>query len=116
MINIKPTIYNELKKVFNNVSSIYPSDWETFPVVQYVEENNSTRVKTDNIEQLADIRYKIDIWDKKSTSNSAIEVDKIFESLGFVRVFCGDIAEKELQHKILRYEATIDKKMNITNN
>ena len=38
MINIKPLIFKELQKVADNVTDTYPSDWETFPVVFFFEE------------------------------------------------------------------------------
>lgn len=40
MINIKPVIYKELQKVADNVTDTYPSDWENFPVVIFLEEQN----------------------------------------------------------------------------
>ena len=40
MINVKPLIYKELSKIATNVTDTYPADWETFPVVIYLEEEN----------------------------------------------------------------------------
>ena len=40
MINIKPVIYKELQKVADNVTDTYPDDWENFPVVIFLEEQN----------------------------------------------------------------------------
>lgn len=109
MINIKPIIFKQLKKVSNNVNDSYPSDWATFPVIQYVEEDNKTHTKTDDREQLAYIRYKIDIWNDKSTSDNAVEVDEVLSLLGLVRIQCIDTPEpSQLKHKVMRYEGIID--------
>lgn len=109
MINIKPIIYKELKKISDNVNDTYPSDWSTFPIVQYVEEDNKTHTKTDDKEQLAYIRYKIDIWNDRSTSDIAVAVDEVLSNLGFERTQCLDTPEpSQLKHKVMRYEGIID--------
>lgn len=111
MINMKPIIKKELDKVSNNVNDIYPSDWATFPVIQYIEEDNKTHIKTDEKEQVAYIKYKIDIWDEENTSDSALAVDEFLSSLGLIRIQCLDIAEPEkLKHKVMRYEGFVDVK------
>lgn len=109
MIKIKPIIKKELDKVSKNVNDTYPSDWETFPIVQYVEEDNKTHTKTDDKEQLTYVRYKIDIWNKRSTSETALKVDEVLSSLGLVRIQCLDTPEpSQLKHKVMRYEGIID--------
>lgn len=109
MINIKPIVYKELKKIYSNVSDSYPSDWATFPAIQYVEEDNRTHIKTDDKEQLAYIRYKIDIWNDRSTSDIAIAVDEVLSNLGLKRTQCIDTPEPtQLKHKVMRYEGIID--------
>lgn len=109
MINIKPIIVNELKKVFNNINDTYPSEWTIFPVIQYTEEDNKTHTKTDDKEQLAYIRYKIDIWNNRSTSDTALKVDEVLSCLGLVRIQCLDTPEpSQLKHKVMRYEGIID--------
>lgn len=109
MINIKPIIVNELKKVFKNINDTYPSEWTIFPVIQYTEEDNKIHTKTDDKEQEAYVRYKIDIWNKRSTSDTAIAVDGVLSSLGLVRIQCLDTPEpSQLKHKVMRYEGIID--------
>lgn len=58
MINIKPLIYKELEKLTDNVTDTYPDDWEHFPVVIYLEEENKPYEQYDNQEQkhMSDIR------------------------------------------------------------
>lgn len=109
MINIKPIIVNELKKVFKNINDTYPSEWTIFPVIQYTEEDNKIHTKTDDKEQLAYIRYKIDIWNNRSTSDTALKVDEVLSCLGLVRIQCLDTPEpSQLKHKVMRYEGIID--------
>ena len=109
MINVKPEIYAELKKVTSNVNDSYPSDWATFPVVQYIEEENKTSEKTDDREQKAYIRFKIDIRNNRSTSSSATLVDELISALGLVRTQCLDVTDtSQLKHKVMRFEGTID--------
>ena len=109
MINVKPIITKALKSVCDNVNDTYPSDWVTFPVVQYVEEDNKTHIKTDDKEQLAYIRYKIDIWNDRSTSDIAIAIDEVLSNLGLIRIQCLDTPEPSgLKHKVMRYEGIID--------
>lgn len=109
MINIKPIILNELKNISDNVTDVYPSDWATFPVIQYVEEENKTHTKTDDKEQEAYIRYKIDIWNERSTSETVLKVDEVLSLLGLVRIQCLDAPEpNQLRHKVMRYEGIID--------
>lgn len=109
MINIKPLIVKELKKVSTNINDCYPEDWATFPVIQYIEEDNKTNCKTDDVEQEAYVRYKIDIWNYSSTSGYANEVDKVISLLGLVRTQCMDVPDNSgLKHKLMRYEGIID--------
>ena len=109
MINIKPLIVTELKKISENINDSYPSDWTTFPVIHYIEEDNKTHIKTDDKEQLAYIRYKIDIWNDRSTSDTAVAVDEVLSSLGLKRIQCIDAPEpSQLKHKVMRFEGIID--------
>lgn len=109
MINVKPIIYDKLKGISKNVTDVYPSDWATFPVVQYIEEENSTYLKTDDREQLVYVRYKIDIWSNGSTSNIALAVDNALSSLGLRRSQCIDAPDpSQLRHKVMRFEGVID--------
>ena len=109
MINIKSTIYNALITIVDNVNDTYPSDWVTFPVIQYIEEDNKTYIKTDDKEQLAYIRYKIDIWNNRSTSDIAVAVDEVLSKLGLKRTQSLDVPDtSKLKHKVMRYEGIID--------
>lgn len=109
MINIKPVIYKELQKVADNVTDTYPDDWENFPVVIFLEEQNKPGEWYDEKERKSNIRYKVDIFDKDSTSSLAVEIDKIFASLGLRRTDCQDVPDpSHLRHKLMRFEGIVD--------
>lgn len=109
MINVKDQVYSALSYVAENVSDIYPTTWESFPAIQYTEEANNVQTRTDDREQLAYLRYRIDIWDRGSTSATALAVDDAVSPLGLVRIECQDVADPSgLRHKQMRYEGIID--------
>lgn len=111
MINIKPVIYKELQKVADNVTDTYPDDWENFPVVIFLEEQNKPGEWYNEKERKSNIRYKVDIFDKDSTSSLAVEIDKIFASLGLRRTDCQDVPDpSHLRHKLMRFEGIVDLK------
>ena len=108
MKNVKDQVYAALAAVFDNVSDQYPSSWANLPAVQYVEEDNKVHEKTDR-EEKSYVRYRIDIWDAKSTSQAALKVDEALSALGLVRATCQDAPDPSgLKHKLMRYEAIID--------
>ena len=108
MKNVKDQIYAALAAVFDNVSDQYPSSWANLPAVQYVEEDNKVHERTDR-EEKAYVRYRIDIWDTKSTSQAALKVDEALSALGLIRTACQDAPDPSgLKHKLMRYEAIID--------
>ena len=109
MINIKPVIYKELQKVADNVTDTYPSDWENVPVVIFLEEQNKPGEWYDEKERKSNIRYKVDIFDKDSTSDLAVKIDEIFASLGLRRTDCQDVPDpSHLRHKLMRFEGIVD--------
>lgn len=108
MKNVKDQVYAALDAVFENVTDQYPKDWADLPAVQYSEEDNKVHEKT-NKEEKAYVRYRIDIWHNRSTSEAALEVDKALSALGLVRTLCQDAPDPSgLKHKVMRYEAIID--------
>jgi len=108
MKNVKGEVAQKLLTVSENVSDAYPADWSKDHVIQYMEEDNKVHTRTDNTEQLAYIRYRIDIWHNKSTSEIAMQVDEAISSLGLVRTMCQDVADHTMKHKVMRYEGIID--------
>lgn len=109
MINVKDQVYKVIKDIFPNVSDSYPSEWANLPAIQYVEEDNKVYEFTDGKEDKSYIRYKIDIWHNRSTSEYALEVDKQVSALGLRRTLCQDVADPSgLRHKVMRYEGIID--------
>lgn len=113
MINVKDQVYTALKTVADNVSDLYPNDWAHLPAIQYTEEANNVILRTENTESLAYLRYRIDIWDRGSTSQTAVAVDDAVSPLGLVRVECNDSPAEDAsgwRHKVMRYECQIDVK------
>lgn len=109
MINIKDMIYAKLSESLENVTDIYPSNWAKLPAVQYTEEENNVYEYTDDKEVSSYVRYRIDIWDNKSTSSTAVKVDEILAQFGLKRISCGDVADPSgMRHKQMRYEAVYD--------
>lgn len=109
MINIKPVIYKELQKVADNVTDTYPDDWENVPVVIFLEEQNKPSEWYDDQEKKSHIRYKVDIFDKDSTSDLAVKINEIFASLGLRRTDCQDVPDpSHLRHKLMRFEGIVD--------
>lgn len=108
MKNVKDQLYEALCTVTENVSDVYPKDWANFPVIQYVEEDNSVVERTGNKEDKAKVRYRIDIWHNRSTSETTLAVDEAISKLGLIRTGCGDVADPSgLKHKQMRYEGII---------
>ena len=109
MINVKDQVYAALSQAFDNVNDLYPLSWENLPIVQYTEEANNVVTKTDDKEQHAMLRYRIDIWNTGSTSQLAVEVDNALATLGLTRTECADVPDpSNLRHKQMRYEGIID--------
>lgn len=108
MKDVKEEVYNALRTVTENVSDVYPKDWGDVPAIQLTEEDNKVFERTGNKEDKAYIRYRIDIWHNKSTSDTACKVDKVVAALGLVRTLCQDVADPSgLKHKLMRYEGII---------
>lgn len=111
MINVKDRVYGKLCEICDNVSDVYPGDWENMPAIQYTEEENTIYQKVDEIESMSRLRYRIDIWDNKSTTSLSIEVDRVMSLLGLNRVACSDVEDpSRRRHKLMRYEGVIDNK------
>lgn len=111
MINVKKEIYAKLSLLSENVTDSYPEDWETFPCIQYLEEENRPAEVTDDCERMSYVRYKIDIWSKASTTDTALLVNEIMSNLGLRRTTSVDVPEiNHLKHKTMRFEGIVDEK------
>ena len=84
-----------------------PSAPEHF--IQYMEEDNKVVEYTDMKEQKAYVRYRVDIWHRKSTSSATVAVDTAIAKLGLLRTQCMDVDDPSgRKHKQMRYEMVID--------
>lgn len=109
MINVKDQVYRALCEVIENVSDNYPKDWKNLPAVQLTEEENNVYEYTKQ-EDKSYIRYRVDLWDLKSTSDYALKIDTAVAALGLRRIACQDANEPDMRHKVLRYEGVVDNK------
>lgn len=117
MINVKDQVYGALceKLPGANVTDTYPKNWANLPAVEYVEEENKVYEYTDMKEYKSFCRYRVDIWDTKSTSGTALLVDQALSGLGLKRVQCTDVDDPSgMKHKLMRYEAIIDVETQMT--
>lgn len=120
MINVKDQIYAAISaavenvtdpylKGRENVTDSYPKSWENLPAVQYMEEENNVAEWTDDREQKSYCRYRVDIWNNRSTSEVALKIDQAISALGLKRSQCMDVDDPSgLKHKVMRYEMVID--------
>ena len=109
MINVKDEVCAALLTVTDNVTDCYPKDWEQDLAIQYMEEDNKVVEYTDMKEQKAYVRYRVDIWHRKSTSSASVAVDAAIAKLGLLRTQCMDVDDPSgRKHKQMRYEMVID--------
>ena len=109
MKNVKDQVYEALSAVTSNVSDVYPTQWADGFTIQYTEEENCVYERTGNAEDKSMVRYRIDIWDRQSTSAAALAVDEALSALGLVRTSCSDVPDPSgYKHKQMRYEGIID--------
>ena len=109
MINVKDEVYAALCTVTENVTDYYPRSWEQDISIQYMEEDNKVAEESGRGEVKSYVRYRIDIWSRKSTSATAVAVDAAISPLGLKRSQCMDVEDPSgLKHKQMRYEGIID--------
>ena len=113
MKNIKDQVYKALCSVTDNVSDAYPRSWAEDITIQYTEEQNNVWEASSDENGLREdkslVRYRIDIWNNKSTSEDALKVDTAVKKLGLKRIECADIPDPSgRKHKQMRYEGIID--------
>lgn len=109
MVNVKDEVYAALCAVTDNVTDCYPKDWEKDIAIQYMEEDNKVYEHTSKGEAKSYVRYRVDIWNQRSTSAAAVAVDAALSLLGLERSQCTDVEDPSgRKHKQMRYEGVID--------
>jgi hypothetical protein len=111
MVNIKGLISEKLEGIApeGDVSDSFPDDWSKETQIQYTEEENKAQDMSGTKVITSYVRYRIDIWNSKSTSTLAQSVDdRLNGELGLVRTGCNDSNEVQRKHKIMRYEGIVD--------
>lgn len=113
MKNIKEEVYKVLCTVSDYVSDSYPSTWAEGSTIQYTEEQNNVWEASSEGERVREdkslVRYRIDIWNRDSTSLTALAVDEAMKETGLKRIECQDVPDHSgMKHKQMRYEGIID--------
>lgn len=120
---VKDQVYAALSAAFGNdvVTDVYPTNWAALPAIQYTEEENRVQERTGEGEERSYIRYRVDIWHNRSTSQAARKVDQVLGCpkdteqlegivpLGLIRTTCTDVPDPSgMKHKQMRYEGIIN--------
>ena len=113
MKNIKEEVYKVLCTVSDHVSDSYPSTWAEDSTIQYTEEQNNVWEASSEGEKVRGdkslVRYRVDIWNRNSTSLTALAVDEAMKETGLKRIECQDVPDPSgMKHKQMRYEGIID--------
>ena len=113
MKNIKEEVYKVLCTVSDHVSDSYPSTWAEDSTIQYTEEQNNVWEASSEGEKVREdkslVRYRVDIWNRNSTSLTALAVDEAMKETGLKRIECQDGPDPSgMKHKQMRYEGIID--------
>lgn len=113
MKNVKDEVYAALCGVSENVTDVYPKEWADDVNIQFTEEDNKVYEFSSSakglVEDKAYVRYRIDIWARKSTSFHALAVDEAMKKVGLKRIGCQDVPDPSgMKHKQMRYEGIID--------
>lgn len=111
MRNIKDQVVEAVESVMENVTDTYPTNWADLPAVQITEETNRVHEYTADGETKSYVRYRIDIWHNRSTSEASLVIDGAvgMGGLGLYRTECGDAPDpSQFKHKVMRYEGIID--------
>lgn len=113
MIDPKRTIVSALKAdstlkslISDRVYFLSVPEEPTFPCITYREENNTPALSPfGSPEPAVWVTFVVDIWSKGDTSTIASVVDTVMRSLGFIRVFGGDLFEQDTKvfHKSMRF-------------
>ena len=113
MKNIKEEVYKVLCTVSDHVSDSYPSTWAEDSTIQYTEEQNNVWEASSEGDKVREdkslVRYRVDIWNRNSTSLTALAVDEAMKETGLKRIECQDVPDPSgMKHKQMRYEGIID--------
>ena len=82
-------------------------------LIQYTEEQNNVSEWSSSFDGVREdksyVRYRIDIWNRDSTSATTLAVDNAMKVTGLKRSECQDVPDPSgMKHKQMRYEGIID--------
>lgn len=117
MVNLKGKILEQLEAAVKEsgmnaeISDSFPDDFQREIHLQYTEEQNKAQDLSGNKCLTSYVRYRIDIWAKKATSELAVLVDEALNGqLGLIRSDCMDDNSNQIKHKVMRYEGIVDER------
>lgn len=115
MVNLKGKILEVLEKAVEQagitaeITDSFPDDFTMDTQFQYTEEQNKPQSLSGTKCINSYVRYRIDIWNPRSTSELAVLVDKALNGeIGLVRSDCMDDNGNSKKHKIMRYEGIVN--------
>ena len=114
MLDTKAYVYNALKSDAAMVAALgssskvqysYPNDFNTLPIITYIETNNRNMVFYDDTAKSDESTVEIDIWANVSTTALTKLVDNVLSALLYTRDAGIDVPDPDTKifHKKLRY-------------
>lgn len=109
MQSLKNDIKNILLTITQNIGENYPKQWDSYPIIRYLEAENRILEFTDMKESKALVRYRLDIWAEEGIDEEALKIDEAMSATGLVRCKSQDQPEQnEVLHKVMYYEGIMD--------
>lgn len=112
MINLRSSVYSALSTASAlsafTVRYQYPNDFtslESDPIISYFQVTNVGNLFGDDAEYGSNIMFQIDLWSKTPVTDNEDDVNDVMTGIGFVRVYCTDLYEKDtkIYHIAMRY-------------
>lgn len=107
MLNVMPSIYNELLTIGLPVETEgFLTKEVSLPCITY-RCDNDTQDKTGDTLMYSNVYYTIKIWGKRvaDLQTYAVKVDEVMRPLGFRRIGTNEIWADDLGQKIIKYRA-----------
>lgn len=108
MINYHETMVSALNTILPTHYELFLHRGQSIPCISYMLLDNPTTAKGDTLEY-SRIQYQIKVWGNRidEINNYALEVDKTLRPLGWTRISCKELHDREsaMIQKIMTYEA-----------
>ena len=105
MINYKPVVVGELKKILPTYYELFVDSNNQLPCITYLENDNSVSIHTAEA-GVSDIRYTIKLWGYsiQDLSDYSLQIDEAMRNLGFRRYSYNELATDTQICLIMNYE------------